>query len=278
MKNKRFITNCIRIHFLCALFPVFLLLWGCVTNYPKEIMDPPWQPEADAAGTSDAGNRPDENALAPVFYSETDKPAIDGGFTEWTGLEGISTQLVVYGGSHVPEDAEAFFALRTDGVNLYIYCRVTDDVAHENFLPGSMAWRGDTPEIFFGVNTTKHKKYTNGDNQLRLVPRSKENIKDVDIVINQRTAYSAMLEAPEGALLSAAARYTDTGYEIEASIPLVFMGINSLKTGQKIRCDFQLNDADETERDRMVHWMSDKDTAWFDPSVWGNGQVLELQQ
>ena len=65
-------------------------------------------------------------------------------------------------------------------------------------------------------------------------------------------------------------------YEIEASLPLSLLEIDGLKPGQEVRCDFQINDADETERDRMVHWMSTGDTPYFDPSVWGKGKVVLL--
>ena len=262
----------------CFSLVLVLLTMACVTNYPKVTMDPPWIPEATASSEEGESIRPAADAKVPIFFSQEDVPAIDGDFDEWAGLDGPITRLAVYGGGHDPADAEAFFVLRTDGVNLYIYSRTTDDVPNVNYLPGSMAWRGDTPEVFFGTSTSKHKKYTSGDNQLRIVPRSKENPMEVDIVINQRTAYEGMLDAPEGALLSAAARYFDDGYEIEASIPLSYMEINGLKVGQKVRCEFQVNDADATERDRMVHWMSDKDSPWFDPSVWGNGVVIALPE
>lgn len=261
---------------ISAMSILLALLNGCVTNYPKEVMEAPWVPQNQDSAAGESYDRPDENTQVPVFFSDTDRPVIDGDFSEWAGLDGPLTRIAVYGGQHIPEDAEAFFVNRTDGVNYYAYIRITDDLAHENFLPGSMAWRGDTPEIFFGVNTTKHKKYQRGDNQIRLVPRSKESPFEVDIVINQRTVGAYMVEGQEGALLSAAAVYFDGGYEIEASIPLSLMSIDGLKTGQKIRCDFQINDADETERDRMILWMNEKDTGWFDPSAWGKGAVVEL--
>ena len=256
---------------------IFILLTiACVTNYPKETMDPPWIPELTASSEESESVRPAADAEVPVYFSGSDLPVIDGNFDEWGGLDGALTRLAVYGGRHIPEDAEAFFVLRTDGINLYIYSRVTDDITHENFLPGSMAWRGDTLEIFFGIALAKHKKYQSGDNQIRLVPRSKENIDEVDIVINQRTMDGYMVSGQEGAVFGAAAVYSETGYQIEAAIPLSLMTIDGLAPGRKVRLDFQINDADETERDRMIHWMSDKDTPWFDPSVWGNGIVAEL--
>ena len=269
-------VKCIRIHFVLAAF--LTVLSGCVTSYPKHVMDPPWIPAESAAEDGGVGMRPDPDTQVPVYFSKTDVPVIDGTFDEWSGLDGPLTRLVVYGGGHVPEDAEAFFVVRTDGINLFIYSRVSDDLPHENFLPGSMAWRADTPEIFFGTATAKHRKYQKGDNQIRLVPRSKEDMMEVDIVINQRTVGAYMTSGQEGAIFAAAAKYSDSGYEIEAAIPLSLMMIDELKPGRKVRCDFQINDADETERDRMVHWMSEKDTPWFDPSVWGNGIVVELPE
>lgn len=253
-----------------------VLLASCVTNYPKNVMEPPWVPEEDEASSGIEYDLPDQNTLFSIHYSETNKPQIDGDFEDWANVEGIKTQLAVYGGRHVPEDAEAFFALRTDGVNLYIYCDVLDDRANVNFLPGSMAWRGDTAELFIGTTLSRHKKYVNGDNQIRLVPRSTEDVMDVDIVVNQRTAGSHLLGNRGEEILAGAARYKEGGYVIEASIPLSILMIDSLKPGQKVRGDFQVNDADETERDRMIHWISDKDTPWFDPSVWGNGIVVDF--
>ncbi len=278
-QNKNRIFRClkwIRIHF--NLITLMIILPGCVTNYPKHVMEPPWIP-AESTGSDDGtGGKPDPNTKVPVYFSETDIPVIDGTFTEWNGLDGPLTRLAVYGGSHVPEDAEAFFVLRTDGINLFLYSRVSDDLPHENFLPGSMAWRGDTVEIFFGPATARHRKYQDGDNQIRLVPRSRENIMEVDIVINQRTVGAYMVSNQEGAVFAAAARYSESGYEIEAAIPLSLMMIEGLKPGRKVRCDFQVNDADESERDRMVHWMSEKDNPWTDPSVWGDGIVVELPE
>ena len=73
----------------------------------------------------------------------------------------------------------------------------------------------------------------------------------------------------------AAVVFSDTGYEIEASIPLALLQIDGLEPGQKVKCEFIINDADEQERDRSVHWMSPTDDAYKDASVWGKGLVTE---
>lgn len=256
---------------------IILSLSSCVINYPKNIMDPPWIPAEPVMSESEVANLPDQDTIVPVYFSEEDVPVIDGDFSEWQGLDGPLTRLAVFGGSHVPEDAEAFFVLRTDGVNLFVYARVTDDLTHENFLPGSLAWRGDTVELFIGTNTSRHKKYLLGDNQLRLVPRSKD-LPETDVVSNQRTIEASSVDSSKGEIFASWTSYNENGYEIESAIPLSLLMIDELKLNQKIRCDFQVNDADETERDRMIHWISNKDTPWFDPSVWGNGRVVSLPE
>jgi hypothetical protein len=268
--------ECIRLHFVMGTIGIIFLFTGCVSNYPKVVMDPPWVPETEVSGGEEIV-QPDLNIPVPVYFNAEDRPVIDGTFDEWQGLDGPVTRMAVLGGSHNPEDGEAFFVLRTDGINLFVYARATDDVIHENNLPGSLAWRGDTVEFFFGSLTTKHQSYAMGDNQIRLVPRSKTDTFNVDVVVNQKTInVPTMSGEGSGPYFKAAAHFEENSYEIEASIPLDIIMIDGLKVGQKVRCDFQINDADETERDRMIHWMSTGDTPWNDPSVWGNGLVVEL--
>jgi hypothetical protein len=246
---------------------------ACVTNYPFDVMDPPWIPEDgdnSSAVEIDESLLPDERDEFPVFFSSDDRPRIDGDFSEWQGLDGALTRRPVYGGNHDPSDAEGFFVLRTDGVRLYIYARVSDDVPNANSLSGSLAWRGDTVEVFFGDVTARHTGYLEGDNQIRLVGRDLEGPL-TDIVVNQAT-----LNPTAG--LAAHTVFHEKGYEVEASIPLNLLGIDGLSPGQRVRGDFQVNDADETERDRLVHWFSPEDVGYFDPSSWGNGRVVELPE
>lgn len=66
--------------------------------------------------------------------------------------------------------------------------------------------------------------------------------------------------------------YEKKGYTMEVSIPLDAINISSLKRGQRTRCDFQLNDADEIERDRLVKWSSDEDD-YYTPAKWGYCEI-----
>ena len=111
------------------LISFITLLYSCVTNYPNDMIPPPWTPENVEGADAENQFQPSDDVEVPVYFSEADVPVIDGEFDEWLGLDGPLTRLPVFGGSHVPEDAEAFFVLRTDGASLYVYSRVSDDVA-----------------------------------------------------------------------------------------------------------------------------------------------------
>ena len=77
--------------------------------------------------------------------------------------------------------------------------------------------------------------------------------------------------------IKAAIVYGDAGYRIEAAIPVSLLNAKPLKNGQKVRLEFQINDADGgKERSRLVHWMSEKDAAYMDASTWGDGRVVPL--
>lgn len=242
---------------------LLILLGSCLTITEKRIIEAPWTPEAaDAAALK---IKPPVDEIVPVHWTG-EKPLIDGKFGEWKGLEGPVTRIVVFGSYHDPADAEASFVLMTDGTTLYIYARVTDDVVNENKLPGSMAWRSDSVEVFFGTDTSPHAGFRMSDNHIRIVPRSSKDAFDTELSINDITQNDGT---------EAAVVFTGSGYELEAAIPLEMLQIESLKKGQKIKCEFQVNDGDETERDRLVHWMSEHDNPWHDASVWGRGKVTE---
>lgn len=97
-------------------------------------------------------------------------------------------------------------------------------------------------------------------------PRNSSDPFDTELSINDIT---------QNANTETAVVFTDSGYELESAIPLEMLQIEELKKGQKIKCEFQINDADSTERDRLVHWMSEHDDPWHNASVWGRGQVTE---
>ncbi len=250
---------------LCAL-----LLSSCLTITEKQIIPPPWRP-APVEGVEGFDGKPPIGQIAPVYFSTTEVPQIDGNFSEWEGLKGVYTRVMVYGGLFNPKNSDGHFVVRTDGENLYLFADITDDDPTVNPFPAPQAWRGDSIEFFFGTDTSPHKFYSGTDKRMRFVPKSKSNPRQVEISINDQT-----VSIPD---LQAAFVYSDTGYRLEAKIPLSALNNNPLKMGQKVRMEFQINDADEgKERSRLVHWMSQEDKSYMDASTWGDGKVQALSK
>ncbi len=248
---------------LFLTFSVFAFT-SCLTVNAKKIVEAPYVPEPSASG--EVG---EIEKSVNVYFSTEKIPLIDGDFSEWQGLSGVHTRQQIYGGLFNPKNADGFFVCRTDGENFYIYADVTDDDASVNLNPAPQAWRFDSVEFFFGTDTTKHSVYKDGDVRVRIIPRSKENIFDVGIGIND--------EEFESSDIKVAVVYTDTGYTLEGKFPLGVLGSKDLKLKQKIRADFQVNDADGgKERTGLLHWNSAEDNTYSDPSSWGNGKVVEL--
>lgn len=239
-------------------------LSSCLTVNAKLIIDPPYVPEESKSSAVAI-----KEDMSYFYYSETDIPEIDGKFDEWTGLEGVHANQMVYGGSLDPENADGYFIVRTDGNYLYIYANVTDNDPSTNNLEAPAAWRGDGIEFFFGTDTSKHNYFKDSDVRVRVIPHSKSDIFDVGIGIN---------DAPvENDDIKVAVVYGSKGYKIEGKFPLSLLGGKTLKSGQKVRCDFQVNDADNgKERTGLLHWNSPNDNTYADPSSWGNGKVVPL--
>jgi len=248
---------------VCSIF----LLASCLTVNAKKIIEPPYRPPV-------VENAFDTGAIESTFriyYSKTDVPAIDGDFSEWLGLSGVHVRRMVYGGLFDPVNTDGHFVLRTDGEKLYLFADITDDDPGTNAFPVPQAWRGDSIEFFFGTDTGKHSFYKNTDKRVRIVPTSKSSKFAYKIGINDQPIESDDIKI--------AIFFTDNGYKIEAALPFSLMNIKALKVGQKVRGDFQINDADGgKERARLIHWNSPGDNTYIDASSWGDGEVVELPE
>ena len=193
---------------------------------------------------------------------------IDGEFEEWDGLDTMVTKNSLYS-DHEPQDAEGAFILATDGEILFIYVDVQDDNPRVNNFHSSLAWKGDSAEVYFGSFSGYHEDYEEGDVQLRLVPRSDEDPFENDFYISYDYDGGGV-----DALGNAAVVFRRRGYTIEAAVPLVEINNPTLRIGQVTRCEFQINDADKTERDRLLRWSSDEDD-YYTPANWGRCPVIE---
>lgn len=249
---------------LLSLGFMILFLGGCLSTAMVRPVPAPWNPATDVVEQA-----PPIGEVAPVFWLADSAPVIDGDFSEWDGLVSADPYVSVYGGGHQPDDVSGRFVIASDGPNLYLFAEITDDQANENPLTPSMAWRNDSVEFFFGTDTRMRSSYVDGDSQIRVVPVSREEdglyslaINDVDMT-GQTQAW---------------AEFTDTGYIIEAALDLALLRLDPLSPGQQVRVEFQINDGDSTERDRLVHWMSEKDDPWYNPGGWGDGVVVTPEE
>ncbi|MCQ2591202.1 MAG: hypothetical protein MJ188_00330 [Treponema sp.] len=250
----------------------YLLFWSalvclsftaCLTINEKQIVPPPYVPEETESVDIEV-----EKSF-PIYFSKDDKPVIDGEFDDWDGLEGIHVRTMVYGGTFKPENADGHFVYRTDGSYLYVFADITDDDPRTNAYEIAQAWRGDSIELFFGTDTSSHKFYKPTDVRVRIASNSEEDINDVKVSLND-----ILTTNPE---ISVAYVFTETGYKIEAAFPMSVLGGKELKVNQKVRGDFQINDADGgKERISLIHWNSHQDNTYLDASSWGNGKVVEL--
>lgn len=249
---------------ICGI-SVFTLA-SCLTIKEKKIVEAPYRPDANQVEeVVDI-----ENSFL-VYFSDVEKPVIDGEFMDWDGLEGIHVRRMVYGGFFNQENTDGEFILRTDGEILYVYADITDDDVRPNDYEISQAWRGDSIEFFFGTDLSSHRFYKATDVRVRITSRSEDDIFDVGIGINDSPVQNKEIQA--------AVVRTETGYKVEASFPLSMLGGKKLSRKQKIRGDFQINDADEgKERSRLLHWNSKGDNTYMDASSWGNGLVVSLEK
>jgi hypothetical protein len=241
-----------------------LLFSSCLTIHQKKIVEAPYVPPV-----VEGADQGDIEKVAKVYFSTEDIPSIDGKFNEWEGLDGVHVRRMVYGGLFDPANTDGYFKLRADSEYIYLYANVTDNDAAPNAYAASQAWRGDSIEFFFGTDLMPHTFYKQSDHRVRIIPKSKTAIYSYDLAINDVSMKNDEIKC--------AIVFDDNGYTIEARLPFSLMGIKSLKPKQKVRCDFQINDADGgKERTRLIHWNSPKDNTYLDASAWGDGVVVEF--
>jgi hypothetical protein len=219
-----------------------------------------------AAGPAFAEHKNFDDNRRGVLYLGS-APAIDGDFSDWEGLEGSTSDKIVFDGNHPADEGVGFFVLRSDNKSLFVYADVHDRTPHEVDLPAPIAWRDDSVEAYIGTVTARHEKFEKDDNHIRIVPVSKDDKFAFSLSVND-------VEVTDQC--EAAVVYNPQGYTIEARIPLGLLLIKKFSANQKLRFEFQVNDAAKIERDRETHWMSPKDDPYYDASVWGDAVALPL--
>ncbi len=257
IRNWRYTLLAIGLGFL-----VFLLMGGCLATTARDPVPPPLQLDQDQPEVEH--HEPPEGEVAPLFWLD-ESPEIDGDFSKWNGMVSAVPRVTVYGGGYNPDVISGEFTVATDGSTFYIFADITDAVPMENPLSPAQAWRSDSVEIYLGTDTGDRRSYLDSDSQIRLVPRSKDDPTEFGLSINDEDRTDRT---------EAYVEYYDQGYAIEAAVPLDLLGISSLSEGEEVLLEFQINDADRGERERMVQWMSPRDDTHYNPSSWGDGVVV----
>lgn len=223
-----------------------LMMTGCLTVNQKDILPPPYMPEIreDAAAES-------------VLY-------LFDGEIDWEIVEGVYALKLSHGLGYDSINAEAYFQIASDNVNLYARVTVKDDVVLATDSSPSLAWDSDSVELFIGRDTRRHTSFDSTDHMLRV------NLKE-----DETGQMGLDDELYKGGEVSY--EITDDGYVVTFSIPFADLNWDELEDGDVIRAEYALNDADSLSREYKLQWAGDDDLAYADASKWGNVSVMEVR-
>lgn len=151
--------------------------------------------------------------------------------------------------------------VRYDDTHLYIAAQVIDLHPFNNKFDDSEIWNGDAIEFSIGMNPEadiNRTRYLLSDYQIGI--KCVENA----YVWNWKTK-SRIVSAEVKTLL------TDSGYNLEAKIPLVALGNFKIEAGKKYGFEFALDNGDTTgKRIKQDRWASSHQEGFnLDPSLWG---------
>ncbi|MFW5719062.1 MAG: endo-1,4-beta-xylanase [Halanaerobium sp.] len=172
-------------------------------------------------------------------------PEIDAEMDEsWQEANTIKTEKRISGENPAAAEVKTMW----DEDYLYLYAEVTDSALS---LTGEQAHEEDSVEIFVDENNDKASEYQSDDTQYRIN------------YLNQQSFN------PQREGLKSATRVTETGYVVEAAVPLVEI---TAEAGQIIGFDFQVNDDSNGDgsRDGVSIWNDESGEGWRDMSGLGN--------
>lgn len=205
------------------------------------------------------------------FPLREDGPLVDGLLDEWETIPpveiGKASQITRNVGEWTPENASAKVRLWFTREKFYFAADVTDNDPLVNDHEPVQIWRGDNLELYLGLGgpgkrTVIDKKI---DFQIGFAPTCSEGRPIVFLFHEDRTLESARIVS----------RKTETGYRIEAEVPLAELGQVALKDGMALGFDLALDDLDSndialagTDAGRQLMWNGTSQN-WIDPSGWG---------
>jgi len=189
-----------------------------------------------------------------------DRIAIDGRAEDW-GTGGFRADVLAPVNQEIksPIDHAARARLGWDERGLLILLTVNDDAGVEHAAPGEM-WRHDSVEVFLAPEPGSPDMC-----QWLVGPGTDPDQGGLRWHLSDNRQDSALKNAP--AKLVAARTKTDTGYVLEALLPLSAVGVTPAE-GRRVALQFYINDADEPGR------MTTYNATWYP----GDGTSKDTQQ
>jgi len=194
-------------------------------------------------------------------------PGQSGDF--WAGLTGTAVATFPWEGG--PDDATGVFFLAANNTHFFIRAEINDaspQFRHPDLAP-DMAWNGTSIQVFFGPVVARRGELNASDSDLTFWV-----VSGADGEPAVRVSRRGLLD--ERQFSAAVVEWTESSYIIEASFPLVVLGMNRpLVEGQGFRAEFRINHAPMYEpRSVIVNWRTYTDDAWHNPNMWSYGEVV----
>ena len=216
----------------------------------------------DATGLYKKTNTITVTVETPILaVQKTDVPPVIEGVADdiWTNAEKLYANNVLVGaGGNGSDNCSGSVQLLWDDNKIYALCTVTDDQLVHN---GGDVYEDDNVELYFDSNNSKGSSYDSDDVQFSFNYDSKTiatipsgyNSKGIDFVVLP----------------------TNTGYNVEASIPWSNIKCNDLKSDMLIGFEFMINDDDNGgSRDNKISWNATSDNAWQSAFSFGTIKIV----
>ncbi|MBX2998707.1 MAG: hypothetical protein KF893_09385 [Caldilineaceae bacterium] len=197
-------------------------------------------------------------------------PVIDGNLEEWTGLQGYLSPFIV---EQRPEwdgsmDVEAVWWLGWDDDALYFGVAVTDDIIVQENIP-QFAYFGDSLEIELATDiANRGDVVTRRDFQYIISPGNLNDLPPAAYRF-QGTPEGRLTDAP-GTLARVAVRRTESGYNLEFSIPWSDINV-APHSDFTMGAALSVNDNDVPGSVRIQYLLLSNvpGRQWSTPSSWG---------
>ena len=216
----------------------------------------------DATGLYKKTNTITITVETPILaVQKTDVPPVIDGVADdiWANAGKLYANNVLVGaGGNGSDNCSGSVQLLWDDNKIYALCTVTDDQLVHN---GGDVYEDDNVELYFDSNNSKGSSYDSDDVQFSFNYDSKTiatipsgyNTKGIDFVVLP----------------------TNTGYNVEASIPWSNIKCNDLKSDMLIGFEFMINDDDNGgSRDNKISWNATSDNAWQSAFSFGTIKIV----